>query len=460
MIILDNKLRVPAGLVTKAMLDACTFPNPEFAKLERLGKWTGNCPRVIKAYERDGDMVLFPRGALEFLPPCGLQETLVDDLVAESSSPVSLRPYQTECVDMMIRAENGVACMPCGAGKTRVGCAVVGRLGVKTLILVHTNELRSQWVQAITDLIDGQSAHVRTVQEMVNTVGDEDTFGCVILDEAHHCPAKTFRDVISRFKARYLFGLTATPERADGLTPLMHLYIGPIVYQVRHEELIRDGYLIKPTIERVYTSSLSVEDDYAKILDDLVSDPVRNAQIIRLVTGHNRKSILILSNRIDHCEALASDMRALGLAAEAVTSRTPKKQRVENMRRFRDGELRIVCATSLADEGLDVARLEQVVLALPTRSKGRTIQRLGRLMRPFPGKAQPVLCDLIDSRIPMLRYQYQARRRAYREVFGVIDGATELGRPEGARRPVEGAASNGSQNNGEPGSFALRHTVY
>ena len=77
----------------------------------------------------------------------------------------------------------------------------------------------------------------------------------------------------------------------------------------------------------------------------------------------------------------------------------------------------MVCATSLADEGLDVSRLERLVLATPARAEGRTIQRLGRLMRPHPGKRTPVLYDLVDN-IPLARRQFAARKRAYRKVLG------------------------------------------
>ena len=77
----------------------------------------------------------------------------------------------------------------------------------------------------------------------------------------------------------------------------------------------------------------------------------------------------------------------------------------------------MVCATTLADEGLDVSRLERLILATPARAEGRTIQRLGRLMRPHPGKATPILFDLIDDAL-MARRQQSARRRAYKKVLG------------------------------------------
>jgi ERCC4-related helicase len=77
----------------------------------------------------------------------------------------------------------------------------------------------------------------------------------------------------------------------------------------------------------------------------------------------------------------------------------------------------VVCATSLADEGLDISRLERLVLAAPSMAEGRTIQRTGRLMRPDPGKQAPILFDLVDED-DFSQRQFRARLRVYRRVLG------------------------------------------
>jgi superfamily II DNA or RNA helicase len=78
-----------------------------------------------------------------------------------------------------------------------------------------------------------------------------------------------------------------------------------------------------------------------------------------------------------------------------------------------------VVATSLADEGLDLPRLSRVFLVYPGRARGRTVQRLGRLMRPHPGKQDAVLFDFVDRRVPLLRRHHHERRRLYAEVLGL-----------------------------------------
>jgi superfamily II DNA or RNA helicase len=125
----------------------------------------------------------------------------------------------------------------------------------------------------------------------------------------------------------------------------------------------------------------------------------------------------VLSGRVEHCTLLATRLGAEGVPAAALTGAVSRTRRNALLARFREGTLGVVCATSLADEGLDIARLERLVLATPARAEGRTIQRLGRLMRPFPGKATPELHDLVDE-APLARAQFGARLRAYRSVLG------------------------------------------
>jgi len=248
----------------------------------------------------------------------------------------------------------------------------------------------------------------------------------VIVDEAHHTPARTFREVLSWLPAKYRFGLTATPKRSDGLTPMLLACIGPELHQVPHEALIDDGHLIIPSIVPTYTGTpppeLVPDACFTSLVNALVEDENRNALILSIAEREIRAghSMLILSGRVEHCNNLAEKLCSRSrIECVALTAKLSKKKRVEALDRFRSGELRAICATSLADEGLDVARLERLILATPSRSEGRTIQRLGRLMRPFPGKKQPVLYDLVDQNIPTLLWQSYARRRAYRKVLGL-----------------------------------------
>ena len=128
---------------------------------------------------------------------------------------------------------------------------------------------------------------------------------------------------------------------------------------------------------------------------------------------------MVLSGRVEHCEVLADAVRARGVTAAALTGKVGREQRKALLDDAREGRLQVLMATSLADEGLDLPRLSRVFLAFPGRSRGRTIQRLGRLMRPHPSKQSAVLFDFVDTRVPILRRHHLERRKLYSEVLGI-----------------------------------------
>src|SRR5690606_19772218 len=200
---------------------------------------------------------------------------------------------------------------------------------------------------------------------------------------------------------------------------MLHLCLGPEVFRIDHQTLVDAGHLIVPRVVPVSTGATTDAETHAASVSDLAADPDRNRLIVDVVAREAAAgcSVLVLSGRVDHCQRLAKLLTAAGTEAVALTSRVAKGKRSAILDRFRDGTLKVVCATSLADEGLDVSRLERLVLATPARAEGRTIQRLGRLMRPHPGKRTPVLYDLVDN-IPLARRQFAARKRAYRKVLG------------------------------------------
>jgi superfamily II DNA or RNA helicase len=161
------------------------------------------------------------------------------------------------------------------------------------------------------------------------------------------------------------------------------------------------------------------------MLDTLVRDGERNALIADLVVAEAAagKLCLVLSGRVDHCEALCTLIRARGVQAELLTGSVKKERRTELLNAARGGKVPVLVATTLADEGLDLPALSRVFLTYPGRARGRTLQRLGRLMRTHPDKNDAVLFDFVDRKVPVLRRHHVERRRLYAEVLGV--------RPEG-----------------------------
>jgi superfamily II DNA or RNA helicase len=121
---------------------------------------------------------------------------------------------------------------------------------------------------------------------------------------------------------------------------------------------------------------------------------------------------------------------AKGVSAEVLTGEVKRARRKELLGEARAGRLSVLVATSLADEGLDLPRLSRVFLVYPGRARGRTVQRLGRLMRPHADKTDAVLFDFVDRKVPILRRHHLERRKLYAEVLGVP--ASKLGMRRGA----------------------------
>ncbi|ACY13563.1 DEAD/DEAH box helicase [Haliangium ochraceum] len=438
-----NPLRVNPMAMEQLWRDL-SFPNPAFDAALRYGRRVTGIPEQITLLDEQDGLMLAPRGAVgvvrEALKRTGQNVSFEDHrtrhLRRSFDLHFQLRPYQADAAARLAARLQGTAVMPCGSGKTVLGAATIAQLGQPSIVLVHTHDLVEQWQQTVRDALgvdagtvaggkmEPADITVATVQSLLalpppvrRELGQR--FGTVILDEAHHAPARVFREVLSHLPGKYRFGLTATPERSDGLTAMLTLCIGPELFRIGHQELIAAGHLVVPEVVAVETGASAEASRHAAIVSELVADAGRNRLITEMAAREARAgcTVLVLSGRVAHCEQLAESLAADGVEAVALTSRMPKHKRSDVLERFRAGTLRVVCATSLADEGLDVARLERLILATPARAEGRTVQRLGRLMRPHPDKRPPLLYDLVDD-IPLARRQFAARERAYGKVLG------------------------------------------
>ena len=348
----------------------------------------------------------------------------------------SLRPYQHEAIEAALKApgEHGVIVAPCGAGKTQIGIAIAARLGLRTLVLVHTLDLAEQWRTRVSDVCgvraglvgDGVVDDAPEIPVVVATMQTLATwewarrqawgrgFGLVLVDEAHHSPCATLIEVLSSMPARWRFGLTATPDREDGLTPILHWLCGPVAHRITHAELDRAGAILIPELRRVQTGwePDDVDAPWATTISDLTMEPDREALLDREIQSllADGRRVLVLSDRVEHCRSIASRH-----GGEALVGAVSAKRRLAILAAAREGTLRLVTGTAVADEGLDVPGLDAVVLSTPSRALGRVEQRIGRVMRPEPDKRRPVVVDLVDAWGP-LRHQARLRMDAYRRL--------------------------------------------
>lgn len=457
-VVVDSAIHVPIEELPPKVFERIKlefeFPNPEYHKRKRMRKWTGDLDETIRSYQiTDWEKrLLLPRGGISKLKKIcmeyGISLEFEDLRVSFPPIPlphsIELRPYQGTAVDSLKRSLQGILVMPCGAGKTVTALKLVAELGQSTLILVHTKDLLEQWKSEIfkwfsiepgeissASITGFEHEHQRIVIGMVQTISRlpdtsfvelMDDFGCVIMDEAHHAIAFSFRRIIHNTHAKYRYGLTATPERTDGLTALLWDYVGPLLYQVTYDELQSGGYITAPTIENISTefSYPYLEPvDYSPMMDALVSDRPRNFLILYRVLEHvkNGDCALVLSGRIKHCEMMCRAFNRKGLKAKLLIGKIKKQDRQKVIQEARSGEINVLVATTVADEGLNIPNLNHIFLIYPTRSASKVIQRVGRILRKYDGKSHATVHDFVDQQVPLLRNQAQARQRIYKETF-------------------------------------------
>lgn len=472
-ITVDNKLRIKMTkfyykwpvLLDKIKRDM-EVPNPEYAAAVKHNRSTRGIPVEIILWRRvKGEGMVLPRGYLaellrflrqENIPLKGLdlQVTLPP---VDFRSRIELRDYQEPAVDTMLNASQGVLQAPAGSGKTQIGLELIARLGQPALWLTHTKDLAEQAADRAASVLAlkrgeigmigagrervGNKLTIGIIQKMVRMDLSPLTgrFGTVVIDEIQHSPSYSWKTVIEQFPARYRFGWSATPERADGLEIITERVIGPTLYVITRDQVNAACGIVTPQLVAVNTGCESTawkryEErvkrykehgwqppaiPFADVLHDVLFDDRRNMLIVdtlaRVCPGH---SSLVLSERVSHCETLAGMLRSANpdLCAAVIHGRLSKTERRGILEAMNAGELDVLFAVDIAKEGLDIPRLDRLFLVAGGRNEAEIEQKVGRIQRPFPGKTDAVVFDFVDERIPVLRAQYWARRKVYKRL--------------------------------------------
>jgi len=218
-------------------------------------------------------------------------------------------------------------------------------------------------------------------------------------------------------KARYKFGLTATPKRADGLEASMFALLGDIIYEVKREDVayttcpvkvrtVQTGYV--PDYEMVLLGDGSI--DYMQLINQLVTDEDRFKFVADYINGLDG-SMIVLANRVEYLQKLSEAFTGRSVCLSGMgQSKAAKKARKEALEKLETGELDAVFATyALAKEGLDCPTLQYVVFATPEKDESTVQQSAGRVSRKAEGKDYGTVIDFVDS---FGMYRGWAKKRA------------------------------------------------
>lgn len=459
-----EKAGLPSALLNQLMRLAA-FQNPEFYKKQSMRLSTALTPRVIACAEDLREQIALPRGcqpeAEDMLGEYGVKIEVTDE--REAGTPVdfifhgTLTPLQEQAVKALLAHDTGVFVAPPGIGKTVVGTYLVAARKTSTLILVHRKPLLDQWIGQLALFLGiepkdvGQIGagkakpngrlDVAMVQSLVRKGSVSDLvagYGQVIQDESHHCPAVSFERVLAEVKARYVVGLTATPQRRDGHQPILNMQLGPVRFAVdAKSQAARRPFDHKLIVRETGFSSngmpegAGIQELYAALAADQHRNDLIFDDVVRAL--EQKRSPILLTERRDHLEHFAE--RLLTFTRHLVVlhgGMKPKERRevIARLAAIPAGEERLLIATGrYIGEGFDDARLDTLFLALPVSWKGTLIQYTGRLHRLHPGKTEVRIYDYVDCAVPMLMKMFDKRLRGYRAIGYARDEAP-LGRRE------------------------------
>lgn len=425
---------------------ALRYSNPEYVKANMIGSDSdADIPRHLYALEeRQDGSVIAPRGAVfevkSTLLARGIKVRWTDHRANGAKvdyrlRDLTLRDYQIEGVRRLSAHLQGMIVLPCAGGKTLLGVGAIADVGRAALVVVPTRDLVDQWAEdvrkhlGIVPSVFGKGKHqlgtvtIATKEALLyHEPPALDHYGFAVFDECHKAPSRTHQKLLSMLPARYRLGLTATPKRADGTTKLIRFAFGELLLEKTVAELVEGGWLVLPSVQAVFTNfSYDFPEDpswyhFNKLTDAIMDDERRNKLITSLVTDAPEETWMLLSpSRKAHCHTLANMLTKAGVKALAVTGDMAAGKRKNAMQALRDGTLTAMCATSLADMGLNIKRLSRIVLALPESSRANTAQRIGRSMRPL-GAKKPIVYDVVDAEVPKLFKRWSTRKSEYRKL--------------------------------------------
>jgi superfamily II DNA or RNA helicase len=464
----NSQITIPlAGLPTSlgaALKRLGTIANPVFYEKQRLRFPTINIPRFIFCGEEHADKLVLPRGTLhdieKLFSKAGGNLEIIDTRPAPATTEVSftgtLTATQGTAVEAVLEHEEGVLVAPPGAGKTVMACAAIARRGVSTLILVHRKQLLDQWSDRLQAFLGISKGDIHILGKarypdapvalgMFPTLARSEfpgallaKYGHVVIDECHHVPAASFEAAMKRCTARYILGLTATPNRKDGLQKILFLQCGPIRHRI---DLDHSEEQSRTVFVREFSLRLPPGKDRLpihQIWEHLIQSGERNRAIASDVVAafEEQRFCALLSDRKEHLSTLESLLREK-LPEEStyrIDGSTNQKLRTAILGNLRskasEGQPFVLLATaSLLGEGFDMPELDTLFLAMPISFKGRLIQYAGRLHRFSEKKKSVRIHDYVEPDHPLTAQMYRKRTAAYREMGYSIQiiGSDEVG---------------------------------
>jgi len=424
-----NTIYLSKNLI-KSLESLATFDNPQIKTLQQLRKPIYNTPRTINSSQLINGKLILPRGlmrgVIELFKEHNLDTTYIDKRYEKHEKfknvQYKLRPEQTKAIEAILKKDFSLCIAPPGFGKTLLGAKMIELRGVNTLVIVNKNMLLDQWIDRFVDYFKytkkdigylGKSKNklnnkldVATMQSLKNNIELIKNYSFVIVDECHHIPALTFEKIIKQFSGKYILGLSATPNRKDGMEPLIYQQLGSIAYEVKSKRKTTNKLKI------VESEFMMQTDSFSDLITTMIADDYRNNLILDEIKKYQNRKILLLSDRIEHIENLELLLKASKINYVAIHGSLHKNEQLENMEQVKQSSL-VLATTSYFGEGIDFPHLDTIIFATPISYYGRLVQYLGRIGR---GGSDCLAIDILDINNPFALSSYKKRKEGYKQL--------------------------------------------
>ena len=335
---------------------------------------------------------------------------------------IQLRKYQEDSVHSILeeftKSDSILFQMPTGTGKTTIFSEIIKIWSTtkfpnqRILILVHRKELVTQIIDRLRQfgILAGriQSGYLNNIllqiqvgliQSLNNPTRLPYNLSLIIIDEAHHTPSKSYRNILKHYSSSSpkILGVTATPYRLSGET-FAELF-DKLIVSKSIKEFIKEGWLIP--IKHLATSfndfsnvRIKNKEYVEKDLEVILRSEKVMAELVEsyFKYGEDKKAIIFALNK-SHSKDIVERFKSEKISAEFIDSDTAPNLRDEIVNKFKNGEIKILCNVNIFTEGFDCPDVELVLLARPTKSFSLYLQQVGRVMRTNEGKTHGLILD-------------------------------------------------------------------
>ena len=432
---LKDSIYIPTKNLSSSLINElknlAIFPNPQIKILQNLRKPIFGIPTKIFGFELKEHTLKLPRGLMRdvimVLNSANIKYQIKDERLEQKkifpTLKYTLREEQKVCIEAIKKKDFSIFVAPPGFGKTLIASQMISIRGVNTLIIVNKNMLLDQWIERFKEYLGiskneigilGKSQNtlnnhldIATMQSLKNNPQIIQNYSFVIVDECHHIPALTFENIIKQFYGKYILGLSATPNRKDGMDPILFQQLGNISYEVKSQKTN------KKVVEIIKSDFESECDNFGDLINEIINNDERNQLILRQIKLHQKRKILILTDRIEHINNLTFLLDKEKIPYVAIHGSLSKKEKEKNLQLIEDSSL-VLATASYFGEGIDFPHLDTIIFATPISYSGRLIQYLGRIGR----KGDNCLAiDILDIKNNFTKSAFNKRKEGYENLF-------------------------------------------